>query len=77
MKKQIQTFKITPSKTRLNICDIDFVKFRKKDGIYEVGNVACSFDIEVSSFYKKDEKGNDIKCACMYAYVLGINGRVK
>ena len=77
MTKQTQTFKITPSKTSLNLCDIDFVKFRKKDGIYEVGNVACSFDIEVSSFYKKDDKGNDIKCASMYAYVLGINGRVK
>lgn len=32
-------------------------------------NVSCAFDIEVSSFYENDEKR-----ACMYIWMLGING---
>lgn len=32
-------------------------------------NVACSFDIEVSSFYENDEKR-----ACMYIWMIGLGG---
>lgn len=32
-------------------------------------NVPCAFDIEVSSFYENDEKR-----ACMYIWMLGLNG---
>ena len=35
-------------------------------------NTPCSFDIETSSFYDK----NDNKTACMYIWMLGINGAV-
>ena len=47
----------------------------KEDGVSVIasdGDRSCK-----ASSSRKDEKGNDIKCACMYAYVLGINGRVK
>lgn len=43
------------------------VKVRGKDYYY---NVACSFDIETSSFIDSD--GN--KAACMYIWMLGIDG---
>lgn len=49
--------------------DIDFIKTGSKHKDY-LGNVACVFDIEVSSFYKNDKK----QC-CMYAFVFGINGK--
>ena len=45
-------------------------KSYKKKGI-EYLNIASSFDIETSSFYIGDKK-----CACMYMWGLGINGRV-
>lgn len=51
----------------------EFIKSKKKNNKVEYANLPASFDIEVSSFY--DEENN--KCACMYIYVLGINGKVK
>lgn len=48
------------------LCDIDFIKTKKG----QIGNVASVFDIEATSFYD-----NDIKRACMYAWVFGINGK--
>lgn len=47
--------------------DFSFIKNNKK---YEVANIPCSFDIEVSSFYEGEEKR-----AIMYCWVLGINGK--
>ena len=38
----------------------------------EYFNVSASFDIEDTSFYHED----GYKCACMYAFVFGLNGRV-
>lgn len=47
--------------------DIDFIKKNNKT---LCGNVASVFDIEASSFYT-----GDMKCATMYAWVFGINGK--
>lgn len=56
-----------------NLCKkFEFVSTTKNHEKIEYLNVACSFDIETSSFYQNKEKK-----ACMYAYVLGLNGRVK
>ena len=49
------------------MCDIEFVKKGRRDLI---GNVPCVFDIEATSFYEGENKR-----ACMYAWVLGINGK--
>lgn len=38
----------------------------------EYFNVSSSFDIEDTSFYHED----GYKCACMYAFVFGLNGKV-
>lgn len=46
--------------------EIDFIKSKK----ISVGNIACSLDIETSSFYELGQKRN-----IMYAFVLGMNGR--
>ena len=54
-------------------CDVEFLKSRKKNDKCLISNVSAAFDIEVSSFY--DDNKN--KCACMYAYVIGINGKTK
>ena len=43
----------------------------------EIATIPCSFDIEVSSFYRKNSKGEQEKLACMYLYGIGINGKVK
>lgn len=48
--------------------DYNYIKNNKKMSYL---NVACAFDIESTSFY--DESNN--KCATMYAFVLGINGK--
>ena len=48
------------------------VKKRKKGETFEYINLVASFDIETSSFYEKKEKR-----AIMYAYGLGIDGKVK
>lgn len=47
--------------------DLEFTKNGKKGTVL---NSPCAFDIEASSFYIEGEK----KC-CMYAWVLGINGK--
>lgn len=47
--------------------DFPFVKSNKK---IEYMNIACSFDIETTSFYDNGEKR-----AIQYAFVLGINGK--
>ena len=65
--------------------DFSFVKSNKR---IEFANIPCSFDIETTSFYRrkddysitclkpKDEDYFDYeKCACMYAFVIGIDGR--
>lgn len=49
--------------------DFKYIKSNKK---IEYLNVACAFDIESTSFY--DEYGE--KAACMYAFVLGMNGKI-
>lgn len=50
------------------LCDIDFLKYKRK---CKISNVASVFDIEATSFYNdKNEK----QC-CMYAWVFGLNGR--
>ena len=49
------------------LCEIDFLKYKKKTVI---SNVCSAFDIEASSFYENNEK----RC-CMYAWVFGLNGR--
>lgn len=90
--KQAATFSISreyfkPTEIDKILCDVNFIKNNHKEAY---GNVACSFDIEVTSFYRKrDDKSvvrsekpseNDIdkweKCACEYCFVLGINGKV-
>lgn len=48
--------------------DFKYVKNNKK---IEYLNVACTFDIESTSFYD----ANGEKCACMYAFVFGLNGK--
>lgn len=65
--------------------DIEFVAKGKKQLL---SNVASVFDIEASSFYKNKNTGKTVfdrpsetdaknwdKCACMYAWVFGINGK--
>lgn len=64
------------------------VKFHKTNKKVAYGEVACSFDIETTSFYrnildtsittiKPDDEEYDLyeKCSIMYAFVLGINGK--
>lgn len=46
---------------------IPFIKTNKR---VEYANVPAAFDIEASSFYVKYDK-----CACMYAWVFGVNGK--
>lgn len=72
-----------------NIADIlTPSKFYKKNGV-EYSDLACSFDIETSSFYyskqlnmytKSKPQNSDekyfCKCATMYMWGLGINGKV-
>lgn len=53
-----------------NIDDIlEPVEFIKSKNHY-ISNIPASFDIEASSFYIGEQK-----CGCMYAWVLGINGK--
>lgn len=55
-----------------NISDmLEEFKYIKSNKKISYLNVACSFDIEASSFY--DEDGE--KRACMYAFTLNINGK--
>lgn len=51
------------------LTNIEFLQVGKQHRDY-ISNIACVFDIEVSSFYKNDKK----QC-CMYAWVFGINGK--
>lgn len=76
-----------PSEIEKIMCDVNFVKNNHQE---YYGNLSCSFDIEVSSFYRRKDDHNDIittkpteresdkweKCACEYCFVLGINGKV-
>ena len=57
-----------------NILDNEYKKIKKKKNkeIINYLNIIASFDIETSSFYIKKEKQ-----AIMYAYGIGINGKVK
>lgn len=50
------------------LCPIEFVKLNRKG---EISNIACVFDIEVSSFYNQNKE----KQCCMYAWVFGLNGK--
>lgn len=65
--------------------EFPFIKTNKKE---EVLNVACSFDIETTSFYRnidnpsltcvkppEEEKNEWEKCAIEYAFVFGVNGK--
>ena len=61
--------KISKSIEELLDENIPFIKSNKK---IEYANIPCVIDIESSSFY--DTETND-KRACMYAFVLGINGK--
>lgn len=42
----------------------------------EYYNIPCSFDIETTSFMSKNGDGEDVKCATMYIWQLGLNGTV-
>lgn len=53
------------------LVETTFVKCRKNRQVVEMANISSAFDIETSSFY--DNKNQ--KCACMYIYVIGINGK--
>lgn len=55
------------------LCEVEFVKSRKNNKVVDYANISASFDIETSSFYDN----NNNKKACMYIYVLGINGKTK
>lgn len=48
------------------------LKKKKNGGTMEYLDLSCSFDIETSSWYEGEEKRS-----CMYAYGLGIEGKVK
>ena len=61
-----QIFK--PSEINQILCDGKFIKNNKK---LEYLNLPITFDIETTSFY--DAMGE--KCATMYAWVFGINGK--
>lgn len=39
-------------------------------------NIPCAFDIETSSFIFRPDGKTEKKCACMYIWMLGINGKV-
>lgn len=47
----------------------NYKEVKKRDITYI--NMACSFDIETSSFYS-----NGKKCCCMYVFGVGVNGSV-
>lgn len=50
------------------LTNFDLISKGKKEKIL---NVPCAFDMEATSFYNED---NEKQC-CMYAWVLGINGK--
>lgn len=56
-----------------NLKNIKVIKGKKKKAETSYLNLACSFDIEVSSFYTEDNK----KRATMYVYAFGIDKYVK
>lgn len=51
-----------------DILESNYKAYTRKKSKYI--NLSCSFDIETSSFYIDGEKN-----ACMYAFVIGINGK--
>lgn len=60
----------------------DFIKktcenipFKKSNKKISFANVACSFDIETTSFYYSSQQ-EKLKGACMYIWQFGINGYV-
>lgn len=57
-----------PSEIDLLLDDFKFIKNNKK---IEYANIPVAFDIETTSFYDT----NNEKCAIMYAWVFGINGK--
>lgn len=50
--------------------NVKLVKQRKNKEVINYYNISTAFDIEATSFYENEEKR-----ACMYAFVLGVNGR--
>jgi len=52
--------------------DYSIINGKKKGNNISYINISAGFDIEVSSFYENSEKR-----ACMYIYMIGINGKVK
>lgn len=58
---------------RLSMKDIKTIKTNKKIVYY---NVPCSFDIETSSFFRLNGKGEQEKISIMYEWTFGINGLV-
>lgn len=73
MKTKTTDFQLNNSFTKFNdyttlFCDIKFTRTSK--GI-AYGNVPCVLDIETSSFFDTENR----KCACLYAFTFGINGK--
>lgn len=65
---KISTYHSKPEEISRLLNDFEFVRTSKK---VEYCNIPFAFDIETTSFYEEREKH-----ACMYCFVVGINGRV-
>lgn len=57
----------------LSMKNVKTIKNNKKVVYY---NIPCSFDIETSSFFRLNGKGEQEKVAIMYEWTFGINGLV-
>lgn len=58
---------------KLSLDDEMLIRTNKRIDYY---NAPCSFDIETTSFYRLSSQLEKEKCAIMYEWTLGLNGRV-